>query len=89
MKKVLLKFTVVWGEYEFFSHAVLDNVEKGKEKERVHQYLMGFYGDENTDEKDCVECESYMYNMGQVGVKRISWVDITEEDVKVIEKYGL
>ncbi|MBE3144544.1 MAG: hypothetical protein IMZ61_11565 [Planctomycetes bacterium] len=88
MKKILIKYTIRSGEYEFNGHTVLNIQPRQKVETQVHNYLMDFYGN-NTCKKDCERLNSYLYNGGEVAVDHISFKEISESDAEVLTRLNV
>lgn len=83
----LIKYTHVCGQYEFSGHTILTLKPKENIRHEIHEYFMDFYG-ENADSEGTY-CESYEYNNGEVGVRRISYHKITEAQKHAIKEFNL
>jgi hypothetical protein len=82
----LVNYTNVVGEYEFSSKMIIVLAPKQKIGAAVHKYFMGYYGTKPTEVN---KTNYYLYNSGEVGVKRIGWRDIPKEDALVLQRYGI
>ena len=86
-KLILVKYTCVSGEYEFSGHTVMAMSSRCKPETQIHNYFSCFYGESNTC-KDSTK-EFYLYNGGEVGVKKISWHEISESDAEVLSRLNV
>jgi hypothetical protein len=84
----LVKFTCVCGEYEFSSQTVLSLQPRQRIGAQIHNYFRDFYGERNLTEDNRAE-GSYLYNGGEVMVKRIGYREVTVEQHTVLNELGL
>lgn len=85
---ILVKYTHISGEYEFDGHHILttEQTEPEAVNKEVDEFFKQFYGEDQLAEADDY---GYLYNGGEVGVKRVFWNEITEEQKKVIDEVRL
>jgi hypothetical protein len=87
MKFYLIKYTCQVGEYEFSGQATLELRPRQRVETQVHRYFCDFYGKENLELAE--RGVSYLYNGGEVAVKRISYQEITAEQNAVLQELGV
>lgn len=80
----LVKYTVITGEYEFSGQVVLSRSARAKIENAVHYYFKHYYDEPSNCDRDSERLEHYLYNGGEVAVKRISWREITQEQAQVL-----
>jgi hypothetical protein len=90
LKHIFIKYTAVSGEFEFYGYRTLSGDIDVSDEDIIDDYFRDFYGENNFDE-DCfyTKAESYMYYGMQVGIKKITCKDITEEEKKTLNRLGI
>lgn len=67
-KLYLIQFTLLVGEYGQNSYLLVKAHCVEEAKKEVHEYFLGYYDEENTDE-GFKEAEEYSYNNGDITVE--------------------
>ncbi len=86
-KNLAVRYTVRCGEYEFNGTTILTGNQNDADEDIVHDNFITFYDD--VDEDDMEKASSYLYCAGEVGIKKINWIEITEEEKAVLNKVGI
>jgi hypothetical protein len=81
-KLYLAEFEFVCGGYGQIFPLIFEAGGKKDLEERIHSYLLGYYGEGNTSG---IEGNTYFYNCGEVAVKKLGWEGI-EEFQQIVRK---
>ena len=88
-KHILVKYKNRCGEYEFTSYIILIAKSKRKNEENlIHDFFLTFYGDSSSC-NEFVKATSYLYNSYEVGVKIISYNEITFSEYEILMKLNI
>ena len=85
-RNLAVKFTYICGSDDFSAQTIVLVGEKETAEKAVDNHFKNLYGVHLTDS---VRLDLYMYKNGTVGVKDISWTEITEEEKNFLNKIGI
>ena len=73
-KLYLVTFDFVCGEYKQIFHKVFYSKDAEDLENKIHEYLIDYYGEGNTSE---VDGNDYYYWYGEIAVRHAGWEEIT------------
>lgn len=73
-------------EHKFIGHTIRTGSKNEKDENIIHKFFLDFYGE--NDLVEWVKASNYSY-CGQINIKNIYWVEITEKDKIVLNKVGI